>query len=357
MPYSRIIGTGSFLPERILKNEHLEQLILYNVREDPEKTNPLKTSDMWMRDKGFVERRIIDPEMSIADLGVISSQRALENALLGASDIDELIVACNTSERIFPSVAGEIQDKLGLRKIKAYDIQAGCTASIYALDNADDAIQKAANKFGNKNYTVLVVGTDSLSRIVNWTDRNTCVLFGDGAGAAVLQLNHEDDGRGILASYLAIDGSGREAIALSSGISRENSPFAYLEGKIKPEEKIMQERYYFTMGGFDTFKFAVRAMREAALEVCKRAGIGLEDIDILIPHDANKKIIDAAVRFLGIDPEKVYSNIQRYANTSAPSILINLDDANKTGRLKKGDILCLDAFGAGLSWGSSIIRW
>jgi len=357
MPYSKIVGTGSYLPERILRNEDLEKLVLYNLREDPDKKNPLKTSDIWMREKGFVERRIISEDMSIGDMGKIAALRALDNAFLDVSAVDELIVACNSQEKIFPSVAGEIQDKLGLRKIKAYDIQAGCTASIYALDNADASIQRAANKYGNKNYTVLVVGTDALSRIVNWTDRNTCVLFGDGAGAAILQLNHEGDGRGILACWLATDGSGRNALVMPSGISKENSPFAYLEGKLKPEEKIMHEAEYFKMGGYDTFKFAVRAMRDAAVEVCKRAGIKIEDIDVLIPHDANKKIIDSAVKLLGISSEKVYSNIQRYANTSAPSILINLDDANRTGRLKRENIVCLDGFGAGLTYGALIMRW
>lgn len=320
-----ITGTGSYLPDRILTNKELEKMV--------------NTSDEWIKTMtGISERRIADPETSSSDVGLVAAQRALEDANLTPEELDLIIVGTISPDMIFPSTACVLQHKLGATKAGAFDLSAGCTGFVYALAIAAQFIEAGTYK------NVLVVGAEALNKIIDWEDRNTCVLFGDGAGAAVVQPVEE--GRGVLSMELGSDGSGAEFLSLPAGGSKCPAT----------PETILARQHYLQMNGREVFKFAVRVMGESSERVIEKAGLKKEDVDFFIPHQANFRIIESAAKRLGLGMEKVYVNLDKYGNTSAASIGIALDEAIRSGKVKKGDNLVLVGFGAGLTWGSVVLK-
>ncbi|MDI3280901.1 MAG: beta-ketoacyl-ACP synthase III [Bacillota bacterium] len=321
-----IVGTGSGIPEQVLTNFDLEKMV--------------ETSDEWIRTRtGIRERRIAAPHQATSDLAYEAAVKALESAGIAGDEVELIIVATITPDMIFPATACLLQDRLGAKRAAAFDLSAGCSGFIYSLETAANFL--AAGKY----QTALVIGADLLSRITNWRDRSTCVLFGDGAAAAVLRPVEEP--LGFLSSVLGADGSGAEKLYLPAGGSR----------KPARRETVEAEEHYIRMCGPDVFKFAVRAIEEATLEVLRKADLGVEDVDLFIPHQANVRIIDAAAERLGLDRERILVNVDRYGNTSAASVGLALDEAVRAGRLKKGDVVVLVGFGAGLTWGASVLRW
>lgn len=321
-----ITGTGRAIPEKILTNADLEKMV--------------DTSDEWIRTRtGIRERRIAEGNIASSDLGLEAARKAIEDAGISPSEIDLIIVATITPDMAFPATACIIQDKLGAVNAAAFDLSAGCSGFVYALDMA------ASRVMAGLDNTVLVVGTDTLSKITDFTDRSTCVLFGDGAGAAVVQP--VEDGYGILASYLGADGSMGHTLYLPAGGSR----------KPATEDTVRMREHFICMSGNEVFKFAVRIMAEASLEVLRRANLEPDDIDLFIPHQANIRIIDAAAKRLDLPKEKIFVNVDRYGNTSAASVPIALDEAVEEGLVKRGDNLVLVGFGAGLTWASVALKW
>ncbi|MBE3572644.1 MAG: ketoacyl-ACP synthase III [Moorella humiferrea] len=321
-----IVGTGSCLPERILTNAELEQMV--------------DTSDEWIRTRtGIRERRIADGNTAASDLAVPAAERALEAAGVTAKAVDLIIVATVTPDNLFPATACLVQERLGIKGAAAFDLSAGCSGFIYALGAAAQFIASGIYE------TALVIGVEVLSKIINWQDRSTCVLFGDGAGAVVLKAVNQ--GEGLLGLYLGADGGGASLLTLPAGGSRlPASPTTVAEGL-----------HTIHMNGPEVFKFAVRVMGEASLKALAQAGLKKEDVDFLIPHQANMRIIEAATKRLGLSREKVYVNLDRYGNMSSASIPVALDEAYREGRLKPGDKIVLVAFGAGLTWGAAVLSW
>ncbi|QGP93028.1 3-oxoacyl-[acyl-carrier-protein] synthase 3 protein 1 [Neomoorella glycerini] len=321
-----IVGTGSCLPERILTNAELEQMV--------------DTSDEWIRSRtGIRERRIASHDTAASDLAVPAAAKALAMAGLPAEAVDLIIVATVTPDTLFPATACLVQERLGARGAAAFDLSAGCSGFIYALAVASQFI--AAGVY----QTALVIGVEILSKIINWQDRNTCVLFGDGAGAVVLQAVPE--GEGVLGLHLGADGNGGSLLSIPAGGSR-----------LPASPSTVQNRLHtIHMNGPEVFKFAVRVMGEASLKALEQAGLRKEEVDFLIPHQANIRIIEAATKRLGLPPEKVYVNLDRYGNMSSASIPVALDEAYREGRLKRGDKVVLVAFGAGLTWGATVLSW
>ena len=321
-----ITGTGRAIPEKVLTNADLERMV--------------DTSDEWIRTRtGIVERRIAEAHIASSDLGAEAGRKALEDVGVKPEDVDLVIVGTITPDMAFPATACIIQDKLGLTNAAAFDLSAGCSGFVYALDVAASFVT------AGKYRTVLVIGADTLSKIIDFTDRSTCVLFGDGAGAAVVQPVEED--YGILATYLGSDGSGGHTLYLPAGGSRMPAS----------EETIRNRQHFICMSGNEVFKFAVRIMGEASSQVLQRAGLSADDVDLFIPHQANTRIIDGAARRLGLDSKRVFVNVDRYGNTSAASIPIALDEAKEAGLINKGDLIVLVGFGAGLTWASAVMRW
>jgi len=321
-----ILGVGYAVPERRLTNFDLEKMV--------------DTSDEWITTRtGIKERRIADEGTAASDLAVLAGQRALEQAQVEPRDIDLVIVATVTGDYVFPSTACLVQDRLGIANAAAYDLAAGCSGFVYALDQAWHGVRSGAYRYA------LVIGSEVLSRIVDWQDRSTCVLFGDGAGAVV--LGPVPDGYGLMASYLGSDGSGADKLYVPAGGSRQ---------PLTPEAMAGRQQF-IRMCGKDVFKFAVRVIEEATLEVLRRAGLAPSDIDLFIPHQANIRIIDAAVERLGIDRERIVVNVDRYGNTSAASIPIALGEALDAGRIQPGHRIVCVGFGAGLTWGAVAMRW
>lgn len=321
-----ITGIGRAIPDKVLTNADLEKMV--------------DTSDEWIVTRtGIRERRIAEENIASSDLGLEAARKALENAGVEPEEIDLIIVATITPDMAFPATASLIQDKLGATRAGAFDLSAGCSGFVYALDMA------ASRVMAGIDDTVLVVGVDVLSKIVDFTDRSTCILFGDGAGAVVVQPVEE--GYGVLASYLGSDGSMGHTLLVPAGGSR----------KPASEETVRNREHYICMSGQEVFKFAVRIMADASLEVLHRADLQPEDIDLFIPHQANIRIIQAAAKRLALPPEKVFVNVDRYGNTSAASIPIALDEALEQGLVKRGDNLVLVGFGAGLSWASVVLKW
>jgi 3-oxoacyl-[acyl-carrier-protein] synthase-3 len=322
---SRISGTGSYAPRRVLTNAELERMVA--------------TSDQWIAERtGIRERRIAAAGEACSDLGIQAAERALKAAGLSAADLDMILVATCTGDTVLPATACLIQHRLGATKAAACDISAACCGFVYALGIADAYI-----KTGMRH--VLIIGSEVMSAITDWTDRNTCVLFGDGAGAAVLSAGPDD--RGILSTQLRSDGSLCDLIIVPGGCSR-----------IPPSEKMLSERLqYIKMKGNETFKVAVRTLEEIARETLAASGLKVEDVDLYVPHQANVRIIKAVADRLGLPLSKVVLNMDRYGNTSAASIPIALDEAVKDGRIKDGSLIMLGAFGAGLTWASALIRW
>lgn len=325
-----ILGVGSWAPPRVLTNHDLEQMV--------------ETSDEWIVTRtGIRERRVADPEMATSDLAYEAARQALVNAGVSPQELDLIIVATVTPDMFFPSTACIVQERLGATGAGAYDLSAGCSGFVYALDQAVHGIRTGAYR------KVLVIGADILTRITDFTDRSTCVLFGDAAGAVVLGPVRE--GYGVLGTYLGADGSGGPKLCVPAGGSRR--PL----NQITDPEKFDPKAGFIRMAGNDVFKFAVRIVGEAAQEVLRRAGLSIDEIDLFIPHQANIRIIDAAVERLGIDRERVLVNVDRYGNTSAASIPVALDEALQAGRVQDGDRILMVGFGAGLTWASAVLRW
>jgi 3-oxoacyl-[acyl-carrier-protein] synthase-3 len=326
--YSAVIsGTGSFVPERVLTNADLEKMV--------------DTSDEWITTRsGIKERRIADEGTAASDLALEASIRAMEEAKVKPEEVDLILIGTVTADFPFPSTACILQDRLKAKNAAVLDIAAACSGFIYGLSVAQAFISSGKYK------TILVVGVEVLSKITDWTDRSTCVLFGDGAGAAIVQRSN-DSNKGILATYLCGDGSLGNLLHIPIGGTR--TPLT--------KENIDKRDHYLKMEGNEVFKSAVRSMGDAALRVLKEAKIPPEEVDLLIPHQANIRIIEATARRLKLPMEKVFVNIDKYGNTSSASIPIALEEARKSGRIKPGDITVLVAFGAGFTWGSVVIRW
>jgi len=328
MPRAAIIGTGSYAPPKVLTNTDLEKLV--------------DTNDEWIVTRtGISERHIASDDVATSDLCYHAALRALEAARLDPIDLDLVLVATATSDHAFPSTACLVQNRIGARRAGALDISAACSGFIYGLGMASGLIQSGTAR------TILLFGAETLSRVVNWSDRNTCVLFGDGAGAVILRATDEPD-RGVLSTHLFADGSKGHLLILPGGGSRHPITHALVDSGLAT---IHMEN------GNEVFKLAVRAMEGAAMTALKQNGLEVGDIDLLITHQANRRIINALGQRLGIDEQKVCVNIQRYGNTSAASIPIALDEAVTAGRVKPGSTILLCAFGGGLTWASSVIRW
>ncbi|QHW30102.1 ketoacyl-ACP synthase III [Paenibacillus rhizovicinus] len=321
-----IIGTGKYVPERVLTNKDLEQMV--------------ETNDEWIVTRtGMRERRIAAPEQATSDLAYEASLVALKAAGLTAEDIDLIIVATITPDMFFPSTACLLQEKLGARKAAAFDLSAACSGFIYGLATASNMIATGMYKH------VLVVGAECLSRITDYTDRNTCILFGDGAGAVV--LGQVPEGRGFQSFELGADGSGGELLRVCGGGSRMPSSAESIEGK----------QHFIYMAGNEVYKFAVRIMGNAAEEALRKAGIDKKDIDLLVPHQANIRIIQSALNRLDLPQEKCMINLDKYGNVSAASIPIALAEAVEQNRVNEGDRIVLVGFGGGLTWGASVLVW
>ncbi len=320
-----IAGIGSYVPDRVLTNADLERMVA--------------TSDEWIRERtGIRERRIAATGEACSDLAVQAGKRALTAAGLAATDLDMILVATCTGDYPLPATACLVQYQLGATKAAACDLSAACCGFVYALSVADAYI-----KTGMRH--VLVIGSEVMSAITDWTDRNTCVLFGDGAGAAVVSAS--DGERGILSTHLRSDGTLCELIMVPGGGSRT-----------PPSEKVIDERLqYIKMKGNETFKVAVRSLEEIARSTLAANHLRVEDIDLYVPHQANIRILKAVMERLSLPIEKVMLNVDRYGNTSAASIPIALDEAVREGRIKDGSLVMLGAFGAGLTWASAVIRW
>ncbi|MFC7062787.1 beta-ketoacyl-ACP synthase III [Halobacillus seohaensis] len=304
-----IIGTGHYAPEKVLTNKDMEKIV--------------DTSDEWIRTRtGIEERRIAEDDMDTSDMAFRAAQNALEEAEITAEELDLILVATVTPDKPFPSVATMLQDRLGARKVASMDISAACAGFMYGVITAKQYIETGAYK------NVLVVGVEKLSKITNWEDRNTCVLFGDAAGAAV--IGPVSDDKGILSFELGADGSG--------------GPHLYQED-------------YLHMNGREVFKFAVRQMPESSVNVVKKIGLKEEDVDYLIPHQANIRIMEAARERLGIPIEKMSVKVNKYGNTSSASIPLAMSEDVKEGKIKDNDLVVLVGFGGGLTWGAVALRW
>jgi len=328
MPHTQILGTGSSIPKRILSNKDLESI--------------LDTSDEWItRRTGIKERRISskEAEESTTDLTTQASVKAIEMAGISPKSLDMIVVGTVTPDRQFPSTACMVQEALNAENAMAFDVSAGCTGFLYALSVADNAIRSGTCG------TALVVGVERLSTILNWKDRGTCVLLGDGAGAVVVASTTEQ--HGILSTHLKSDGSFWELL------------YSYYGNSYTPEilQGIDIKPFQLSMDGNRLFKQAVGCLSAIANEALEHNCLSSEDIGLLVPHQANIRIIKAMAKNLRVPMERVYTNIHRYGNTSSASIPIALDEANREGLLSKGDYVLLVSFGAGLTWGASIVRW
>ncbi len=322
----KIAGTGFYVPDKILTNFDLEKMV--------------DTSDEWITTRtGIKERRIAPEDQMTSDLGVKAGQSALKNAGLKVKDIDLIITATSTPDTIFPSTACWTQNKMGADHIPAFDVSAGCTGFLYGLILAEGLILSGISK------RILLIGAELLSKVTNWKDRNTCVLFGDAAGAVVLEESRDDSG--MLSSYWRADGKLGDLLSIPAGGSRIPTT----------AETVALDLHYLQMKGNEVFKHAVKRMGEAAISALKKVGLTTEDVDYLIPHQANIRIIDATGRRLKLPPEKVYINIQRYGNVSVATIPIALHELRTEGKLKKGTIVVMDAFGAGFTWAAVTYRW
>lgn len=321
-----ILGTGYYVPEKILTNFDLEKMV--------------ETNNDWIVERtGISERRIAEENVPMSELAFRAAQMALEDAGTKAEDLDLIIVATLTSDRVIPSTSCVLQHRLGASHAAAFDLSAACSGFVYASTIAAQFIESGVYK------KILVVGGETLSKYVDWQDRNTCILFGDGAGAAVYGV--VEDGYGILGTDLGADGSGADALSIpASGSLHPATP-----------ETIAEHLHYIHMDGKAVFKFAIKVMGETVLSSLERAGLQKEDIDCLVPHQANIRIIQSAAKRLDLPMEKVVVNVEKYGNTSAASIPIALAEAARDKRFKKGDIIALAGFGAGLTWASCIMKW
>lgn len=321
-----ISGIGSYVPERILTNFDLSQMV--------------DTNNEWIVERtGIEERRIADETTAASDLATKAALRAIEDANVKPDEIDLIIVATATPDHVFPSSACMVQKNINASKAAAFDMSVGCSGFVYAVATGANFISSGIYK------KVLVIGSEVLSKLMNWEDRNTCVLFGDGAGAVVLESCEE--GYGILSYDLGSDGSKGDVLIVPAGGSR-------LPASI---DTVNKKLHAIQMEGKEVFKFAVRIMEKASLNALEKANLNLEDLDFLVPHQANIRIIDSALKKLNLSKEKACVNLNKYGNMSAASIPVAFDEAVKAGRIKKGDNIVLVAFGAGLTWGSMVVKW
>ncbi len=331
---SLITGTGSHLPEKCLTNDDLAKMV--------------DTSNAWIRTRtGIVERRIAAEGETTSDLAVEAGRRAMAAAGIGVDDLDMILVATTTPDLVFPATATIVQRKLGAhrRAIPAFDIQAVCSGFIYGLSVADSFIRGGGAK------QVLVIGAETMSRIVDWNDRGTCILFGDGAGAAVLSAGTDTD-RGVLTTRLHADGTQEDLLCTAGGVSR-----GFLEPNPNPLSGCPGAGAVVKMRGNEVFKRAVLALGGVVEEVLEEQGLKKSDLDWLVPHQANIRIIHGTAKRLKMDLERVVMTVDRHGNTSAASVPLALDEAVRDGRIQPGHLVLLEAFGGGFTWGASLIRW
>ena len=322
---SAILGTGSYVPNRVLTNADLERMV--------------DTSDTWIVERtGIRERRLVESGQACSDLALEAAQRALLAANVKASDLDMILLATCTGDTPLPSTACLLQHQLGAAGAAACDISAACCGFVYALSIADAYIK-------NGMRHVLVIGSEVMSAITDWTDRNTCVLFGDGAGAVVLGPSFQKSG--VLSTHLHANGRLSEMIHVPGGGSKDSVS----------KEMLDQKSCFIKMKGNETFKIAVKSMEEAAQEATRTNGVTMEDVDLFIPHQANMRILKAVNQRLGLAQEKLMINLDKFGNTSAASIPLALDEAVQSQRIQKGHLILLAAFGAGLTWASALLRW
>lgn len=324
MNHVRIIGTGSKAPEKVLSNVDLEKMV--------------ETSDEWITSRtGIKERRIAEKDVASSDMGYEASLKAIEAAGISPEELDAIIVGTVTPDYLMPSTGCLLQSRLGAKNAYGFDLTAGCSGFLYAIHVANSLIKSGPAK------KILVVGTETLSRIIDYEDRSTCILFGDGAGAVVLSSSDEP---GIMSSCLNADGDNWELLYIPGGGSRIPAS----EGSLKNRDHFMK------MKGNDVFKIAVKSMESATLKAIEEANIKPEDIDLLIPHQANYRILEAVRRRLDLPEDRLFSNLDRYGNTSSASVPIALDEAVRSGKAKKGDIILFTVFGGGFTWGSTVVR-
>jgi 3-oxoacyl-[acyl-carrier-protein] synthase-3 len=321
-----ITGVGSYVPEKVLTNADLEKMV--------------DTSDEWITTRtGIKERRMAAKEEFTSDMAAKAAQRAMKMAGVTASQIDLIIVATITPDMPFPATACFVQQKIGAKCAAAFDLEAACSGFIYGLEIGQQFIM-------SRTYdTVLVIGAEKLSAITDWKDRNTCVLFGDGAGAAVLQ--NRENSHGLLTAVMGADGGKANLLFMPGGGSRCPAT----------KESVDARLHFLRMSGKETFKNAVQAMCSAAQEVLRRCELDISRVNCVIPHQANRRIIDAVGERLGATPEQMFINVDRYGNTSAASVAIALDEAVTSGKIQRGDLILLVVFGAGLTWGAAVIEW
>lgn len=321
-----IAGVGAYVPSKVLTNAELEKMV--------------DTSDEWITTRtGIKERRIAHKDEFTSDMAAEAARRAMKNAGVTAHEIELIVVATITPDMIFPSTACLVQQKIGARKIAAFDMEAACSGFVYGLEIGQQFIM-------SRSYdTVLVIGAEKLSSIVDWKDRNTCVLFGDGAGAAILQ--NRPNTHGLLTAVMGADGGKADLLFMPGGGSRCPAT----------TDSVASKLHYLRMEGKETFKYAVQAMYNAAQEALRRCEIDISQIKCIIPHQANRRIIDAVGERLGATPEQMFVNLDRYGNTSAASVAIALDEVVSSGRIKRGDLILLVVFGGGLTWGAAVIEW
>ncbi len=323
MVYGRITGWGKCVPEKVLTNFDLEKMV--------------ETSDEWIVSRtGIRERHVAGEGETTASMSVTAARAAMAKAGVIPADLDLIIVATSSPDYLLPPVSSMIQDQLGAR-CGAFTLVAGCTGFVYGLATAQQFIATGAYK------TILIIGAEIITKFVDWTDRNTCVLFGDGAGAVVMQASEQPSG--VLAFELGSDGEGAEHLKMNLGVANP------------PSHKVIDEGgHYIRMNGREVFKFATRVLARSAAEVIGRAGLSIDDVDLVIPHQANERIIEVAARQLGISMDKMFVNIAKYGNTSAASIPIALCEAMEEGRCREGDRIVMVGFGAGLTWASAVVQ-
>ena len=321
-----IAAVGSYVPDRVLTNADLEKMV--------------DTSDDWITSRtGIKERRIAAADEYTSDIATKAAERAIKRAEIKPGQIDLIIVATITPDMLFPSTACLVQQNIGARRAAAFDIEAACSGFIYGLEIGQQFIT-------SRTYdTILVVGAEKLSSIIDWTDRNTCVLFGDGAGAAILQSR--PNSHGLLTVCMGADGGKAGLLSMPGGGSRCPATPQSVDARL----------HYLRMDGKETFKNAVNAMFQAAQEALRRCEIDVSRIKCIIPHQANRRIIDAVAERLDAQPEQIFFNLQKYGNTSAASVAIALDEAVQSGRIERGDLILMIVFGAGLTWGAAVIEW
>lgn len=327
MPNSIVLGTGAYAPERILTNADLEKIVATN-------------SEWIISRTGIKERRVAADGQATSDLAAAAARQALENAGVSAAEVDMIVVGTVTGDTPTPSCAAYVQDLLGARNAFCFDVAAACAGSIYGLTIADQFIRSGMVR------RALVIGAETLSRFVDWSNRETCVLFGDAAGAILLGATQEE-GHGLLAATLRTDGSMTGILGIFGGGSRQPAS----------AEMLAENANKIKMRGREVYKVATRLLPEVVAETLAKAGLTPDDVDHVICHQANQRIIESALDHLGVPREKCWINIDRYGNTSSASMPITLDEANRAGRLKRGDVIAMMAIGAGMTWGGAVLRW